>query len=98
MGAAFTVSGERVQFAEAPCPWYPGGVVPRTKILATLGPATASEEAIRTLVDAGFKFQRVKVTDEGCYELKGTNTLGDRVEIYLNPADGTNVRTETKRS
>jgi len=53
---------------------------------------------LRTLVDAGFKFQRVKVTEEGCYELKGTNTLGDKVEIYLNPADGTNVRTETKRS
>jgi pyruvate kinase len=53
MGAAFTVSGERVQFAEGPCPWYPTGVVPRTKILATLGPATGSEEAIRTLVDAG---------------------------------------------
>lgn len=52
---------------------------------------------LRTLVDAGFKFQRVEATDAGCYELKGTNTLGDRVEIYLNPADGTNVRTETKR-
>lgn len=53
---------------------------------------------LRTLVDAGFKFQRAKVTDGGCYELKGTNTVGDRIEIYLNPADGTNVKTETKQS
>lgn len=55
-------------------------------------------QTLRTLVDAGFKFQRVKVTEGGCYELKGTNTIGDKVEIYLNPADGTNVKTETKRS
>ena len=54
--------------------------------------------SMRTLVDAGFKFQRAKVTKDDCYELKGTNTIGDRVEIYLNPADGTNVRTETKKS
>ncbi len=55
-------------------------------------------QTLRTLVDAGFKFQRVKVTEGGCYELKGTNTIGDKVEIYLNPADGTNVKTETKRT
>ena len=53
---------------------------------------------LRTLVDAGFKFQKAKVTKDDCYELKGTNTVGDRVEIYLNPADGTNVKTETKKS
>ncbi|WP_018991087.1 PepSY domain-containing protein [Aromatoleum toluclasticum] len=55
-------------------------------------------KSMRTLVDAGFKFQKAKVTKEDCYELKGTNTIGDRVEIYLNPADGTNVKTETKKS
>lgn len=54
--------------------------------------------SMRTLVDAGFKFRQAKVTKEDCYELKGTNTVGDRVEIYLNPADGTNVKTETKKS
>ncbi|NMG28153.1 PepSY domain-containing protein [Aromatoleum evansii] len=54
--------------------------------------------SMRTLVDAGFKFQKAKVTKSDCYELKGTNTVGDRVEIYLNPADGTNVKTETKHN
>lgn len=53
--------------------------------------------SLRTLVDAGFKFHAAKVTKDNCYELKGTNTVGDRVEIYLNPVDGTNVKTETKR-
>jgi pyruvate kinase len=53
MGAAFTVSDERVQFAGAPCPWYRGAQMPRTKILATLGPATASEAGVRALLDAG---------------------------------------------
>ncbi len=52
--------------------------------------------SMRTLVDAGFKFQRAKVTKGDCYELKGTNTIGDRVEIYLDPAEGINVKTETK--
>lgn len=56
-------------------------------------PAASS---LRTLVDAGFQFRKAKVTKENCYELEGTNTVGDKVEIYLNPADGTNVKTETK--
>ncbi|NMF90748.1 PepSY domain-containing protein [Aromatoleum petrolei] len=63
---------------------------------ATKDPQPAAN-SMRTLVDAGFKFQRAKVTKGNCYELKGTNTVGDRVEIYLNPADGTNVKTETKK-
>ena len=54
-------------------------------------------QTLRTLVDAGFTFERAKVTQGNCYELKGRNTIGERVEIYLDPIDGRNVKTETKR-
>ncbi|NMG73446.1 PepSY domain-containing protein [Aromatoleum diolicum] len=57
-------------------------------------PAASS---LRTLVDAGFMFERAKVTKGNCYELKGTDKVGNKVEIYLNPLDGTNVKTETKK-
>lgn len=52
---------------------------------------------LRTLVDAGFMFERAKVTKGDCYELKGTDKVGNKVEIYLDPVDGTNVKTETKK-
>lgn len=54
-------------------------------------------QTLRTLVDAGFTFERAKLTKDNCYELKGRNTIGERVEIYIDPADGRNVKTETKR-
>lgn len=53
---------------------------------------------LRTLVDAGFTFERAKETKGTCMELKGTDEVGNKVEIYLNPVDGTNVKTEIKKS
>lgn len=58
----------------------------------------AVSQTLRTLVDAGFTFERAKLTQGKCYELKGRNTIGQRVEIYIDPADGHNEKTETKAS
>lgn len=32
--------------------------------------------------------------DDGCYEVKGTNSAGQRVELHMHPASGAVVKTE----
>lgn len=83
MLAASALLGTGAAFADTPC--APGAQ-----------DAKAVAQTLRTLVDAGFKFERATLTQGNCYELKGRNTIGERVEIYIDPVDGRNVKTETK--
>ncbi len=41
------------------------------------------------------KFDKIKV-DDNCYEIKGTNKDGKKVEVKFNPVDGKVVKEETE--
>jgi hypothetical protein len=40
----------------------------------------------------GYRFDVLKTTKGGCYEIYGRDKLGKRVEIYFNPLNGDVVR------
>lgn len=40
----------------------------------------------------GYKFERVKIPYESCYEIYGTNQAGDLVEAYFDPSNAKLVR------
>ena len=48
------------------------------------------------LEDDGYAIRKFKTTRGNCYEIYGIDKSGAKVEIYVNPVDGSIVR--TKRS
>lgn len=76
-------------------------------ILLAAAPAMASDSArcgnapraqwlpeatiISKVTDLGYSITRVKV-DDGCYEIKGTDKNGAKVELYVDPATGEVVK------
>ena len=53
------------------------------------------EQMQQRIYDAGYAIKKFKVTDGNCYEIYGHDKRGDRVEIYYNPVDGSEVRRKT---
>jgi hypothetical protein len=58
----------------------------------------AVAKTMRALVDTGHRFTRMEVTKGKCYELHATDQDGRKVEIYVNPADGSATKSESKRT
>lgn len=52
----------------------------------------AQSDLLRKLADTGYTIERFKVTRGNCYEMKGWDKDGKRVEIYFNPIDGKVVK------
>lgn len=51
-----------------------------------------SEAAIKTKVtDLGYEVRKIE-TDDGCYEVKGVDKNGAKVELYVNPTTGEVVK------
>lgn len=54
------------------------------------------EAAIKTKVtDLGYQVRKIE-TEDGCYEVKGVDKNGAKVELYLNPETGEVVKPDTK--
>lgn len=50
------------------------------------------EEMQKRISEAGYSISKFKVTGGNCYEIYGHDKRGQRVEIYFNPVDGSEVR------
>ncbi|PWR18885.1 PepSY domain-containing protein [Zavarzinia compransoris] len=56
---------------------------------------TKTEAEVRALYEGqGYKIRKFE-TDDGCYEIKGTDAAGKKVEVYINPWTGEAVKTKT---
>ncbi len=87
--AAFTVTIVALTlsasaFASSPCTKEPAG-----KWLSQKQTQTRLEQA-------GFAVQRIKRSDDACYEVYATRKDGKRVELYVNPVDASVVKEEAK--
>lgn len=54
-----------------------------------------SEQLQSKLEAQGWKVQRIK-TDDGCYEVRATDSNGKRIEAYFNPKTLEMIRSEQK--
>ena len=52
----------------------------------------AEPEMRARIQDLGYRFNHLKTTKGGCYEIYGRDMAGKRVEIYFNPLTGEVVR------
>src|SRR5688572_19200872 len=85
---------------EPPEPLEPGERVRKTKIIATLGPASQSDAAIRELIDAGvdvFRFNFSHGTHQGHADLMARVRLAaqqtTRTIAFLQDLSGPKIRT-----
>lgn len=56
----------------------------------------SEKQAQAHLEKAGFTVQRIKRSDDACYEVYAKRKDGKRVELYLNPVDASIVKEEVK--
>ncbi|BAL23987.1 PepSY domain-containing protein [Azoarcus sp. KH32C] len=58
----------------------------------------AVAQTMRSLVDTGHRFSRLELTKGKCYELHATDKDGRSLKIYINPADGSATKSDSKRT
>lgn len=56
----------------------------------------SEKQAQAHLEKAGFAVQRIKRSDDACYEVYARRKDGKRVELYVNPVDASIVKEEMK--
>ena len=56
----------------------------------------SEKQAQAQLEKAGFTVQRIKRSDDSCYEVYAKRKDGKRVELYINPVDASIVKEELK--
>lgn len=56
----------------------------------------SEKQAQSQLEKAGFIVQRIKRSDDSCYEVYAKRKDGKRVELYVNPVDASIVKEEVK--
>lgn len=58
------------------------------------GPTKTPDEVKAQYEAQGYKIRKFD-TEDGCYEIKGTDAAGKKVEVYISPWTGEAVKTKT---